>query len=472
MATYTRRFPVDVLRYFGLTPIPGVATSLRYDNITIAKLNSIESSRNRQIISLSSRHPDGRYNYTSPGDNLHFAWNNSTSSWITVSVSTGKWIALVISTDLDPTISPTPTPTFVTTNTPTPTTTITPTTTPTTTTTPTPTPTVGTIPTPTPTITTTQTATPTRTTTPTATPTRTTTKTPTPTRTITKTPTTTATQTRTPTITPSITPSTSSAWRCGEFSVVPNLLSFKGSLNYNIIFKSTIPSSYTDCYQKCILEITIHNIDKDTKDYKNFIIPDESVSCVKCDDETNYKMNYIYYTSLILKDLVLGDSYQLTSKLSCLCPSPTPTKTPPGTLTPTPTITATIPATPTITPTISNTPTITPTPTETLDITGVCVTVGGSNCFGGPCSTTLTAGVNSTLSGLGPVLYQWQIADSDIFGSIGDWFGLTPIGNYSSINVNVTQNGTTYKAYRVVAHFINVNYSCISEPITPIIIWI
>jgi len=447
MAIYNPQLPALVRSYFNL-PATANCISIRYDSVTLNKLIQIDLARARDIKSFSTVHPDGRTNYTTPSDNMHWAWNANTSTWILVSATTGKWIASLISEDIPPTptptntttititpsITPTLTPTITETPTPTPTTsetqtptptisetptltptnsetpTNTPTTSPTSSETPTSTPTATPTPTitesltPTPTIGVSVTPTPTNTCTPTLTPSITITKTQTPSPTITKTqtlsPTVTKTQTTTPTTTATITPTATNtatptftptntptlSMNCLDPSVSPSSLNFIGQKTYQIIFKTTRSNCDSHCANKITVEIILHNLDKNIDTYYSFVVPDDSQSCCDgCEDNTNFKSIKEFYTTFIFDDLIIGDEYSLRAKAYTVLPTPTPTSSA------TPTISVSPTNTPTNTPTISITASNTPTNTPTISITP-------SNSLTPTPTTTINPSVTPTIS--------------------------------------------------------------------------
>ena len=285
MATYTNNYPIQVLTYFGLSS--NITESFRYDATTIAKLQSIETSRNRIITLLSNIHPDGRNNYSSPGDNYHFAWNISTSSWYLVPANSGNWIARVISTDT-PTITKTPTVT------------------------------------PTPTI------------------------------------------TKTPTVTP--TPTLTNQTEDCIANISPKTLEFIADPAFDIILQIFIP----DCYEKCVVELQIIDINSNKIYTENFIVPDDNLFCItRCSDDKGYKSQNNFYITYKTNKLIVGNNHLLTASIKCLSKTIKNTTTiiiPKSNIsdkryeccTPTPTL-----ITPTPTPTRTPTPTITPTSTYT-----------------------------------------------------------------------------------------------------------
>jgi len=144
---------------------------------------------------------------------------------------------------------------------------------------------------------------------------------------------------------------------CGE-SIDPIQTNFLGQPSLDIIFKHILPD-FENCSDKCVVEITITNLTNNSQDYFNLLIPDNSqICCIGCNNK-DFKVYNAYYTTLRLTSLIPGSPYLLNSRLSCICPSPTPTPTV------SPSVTPTISITPSITPTISITPTNTPTTTPT-----------------------------------------------------------------------------------------------------------
>jgi hypothetical protein len=55
--------------------LPG--QSLYYDAATVARISALETAYGNSIISTSTTAYDGRTNYTSPGDNIHYRWNGA-----------------------------------------------------------------------------------------------------------------------------------------------------------------------------------------------------------------------------------------------------------------------------------------------------------------------------------------------------------------------------------------------------------
>jgi hypothetical protein len=175
--------------------------------------------------------------------------------------------------------------------------------------------------------------------------------------------------------------------------IVPNNLEFIGQQNYTVFFR-TILSKNADCNTRCLVEINLTNLNTNSINYYNFLVPDNSQTCCEsCDSIVEAGKEFT--TSIIFNDLIIGDNYSLKATINCLeiTPTPTisitptisvtpsitksytPTVTPTKTITLTPTITktATQTATPTktitATPTISKTPTQTATPTKTITTT-------------------------------------------------------------------------------------------------------
>lgn len=71
----------------------GVWGSLLDDASTRAKIASLETARGNTISAYSNVGTEGRTNYTSPGDNVHYRWNGS--AWVTVPASSGSWIGAI-----------------------------------------------------------------------------------------------------------------------------------------------------------------------------------------------------------------------------------------------------------------------------------------------------------------------------------------------------------------------------------------
>lgn len=78
----------------------GKTNSLYFDGFpsgpTVAKIISDESTlRSNFLSAASTAAADGRSNYTSPADNVHWAWNTATSQWYTVAASGKSWIGSI-----------------------------------------------------------------------------------------------------------------------------------------------------------------------------------------------------------------------------------------------------------------------------------------------------------------------------------------------------------------------------------------
>lgn len=85
--SFTLANPHEIGHRLGLWP-----NTLLWDAATRAKLTEVEAARGLAVSGLSTVRDDGRSNYTSPGDNVHYAWNASTNSWYTVPASGQQWI--------------------------------------------------------------------------------------------------------------------------------------------------------------------------------------------------------------------------------------------------------------------------------------------------------------------------------------------------------------------------------------------
>ena len=64
---------------------------------TVSKIIADELSIRGNTLTVPQRSPaaDGRTNYTSPGDNVHWAWNTATGLWYTVAASGNNWIGQI-----------------------------------------------------------------------------------------------------------------------------------------------------------------------------------------------------------------------------------------------------------------------------------------------------------------------------------------------------------------------------------------
>lgn len=64
--------------------------TLRWDEATRAKLAEVEAARGIQVSLLGTNRDDGRSNYTTPGDNVHYYWDGT--NWQTTSATGESWI--------------------------------------------------------------------------------------------------------------------------------------------------------------------------------------------------------------------------------------------------------------------------------------------------------------------------------------------------------------------------------------------
>jgi len=87
-STYSNDNPHEIAdRYLGL----GAGTSLAWDVSTRQKIIDLEWDNNRgKIYSWGTVRDDGRSNYTTCGDNVHYIWNGS--SWTTTAACNYSWI--------------------------------------------------------------------------------------------------------------------------------------------------------------------------------------------------------------------------------------------------------------------------------------------------------------------------------------------------------------------------------------------
>jgi hypothetical protein len=72
--------------------LPG--QSLYYDAATVARISALEVAYGNSVIATSTTAYDGRTNYTSPGDNIHYRWNGA--AWVsTGSPAPNPWIGSI-----------------------------------------------------------------------------------------------------------------------------------------------------------------------------------------------------------------------------------------------------------------------------------------------------------------------------------------------------------------------------------------
>lgn len=86
--TYTQNNQHLIAARYGL---PG--QSLYYDSATVAKITAMETAYGNTLTAVSTTAYDGRNNYTTPGDNVHYRWNGS--AWVTIAATSGSWIGSI-----------------------------------------------------------------------------------------------------------------------------------------------------------------------------------------------------------------------------------------------------------------------------------------------------------------------------------------------------------------------------------------
>jgi hypothetical protein len=77
--------------------------SLLADDLTKQKIKDLELAKTGLVLTYPSNYTvgtEGRTNYTSPGDNIHYKWNGS--AWVAVPASTGAWIGQITLTSTQP----------------------------------------------------------------------------------------------------------------------------------------------------------------------------------------------------------------------------------------------------------------------------------------------------------------------------------------------------------------------------------
>jgi hypothetical protein len=86
--TYTQNNQHLIAARYGL---PG--QSLYYDAATVAKITTMETAFGNTLTANGTVAYDGRSNYTSPGDNVHYRWNGS--AWVAIAANSGSWIGSI-----------------------------------------------------------------------------------------------------------------------------------------------------------------------------------------------------------------------------------------------------------------------------------------------------------------------------------------------------------------------------------------
>jgi plastocyanin len=86
--TYTQNNQHLIAARYGL---PG--QSLYYDAATVAKITAMETAFGNTLTANGTVAYDGRSNYTSPGDNVHYRWNGS--AWVAIAANSGSWIGSI-----------------------------------------------------------------------------------------------------------------------------------------------------------------------------------------------------------------------------------------------------------------------------------------------------------------------------------------------------------------------------------------
>lgn len=86
--TYTQNNQHLIAARYGL---PG--QSLYYDAATVAKITAMETAFGNTLTANGTVAYDGRSNYTSPGDNVHYRWSGS--AWVAIAANSGSWIGSI-----------------------------------------------------------------------------------------------------------------------------------------------------------------------------------------------------------------------------------------------------------------------------------------------------------------------------------------------------------------------------------------